>query len=77
VLARAPHPDCRVRGLLGEHAELARSLEVLARRAEAARSADEALRHALGAWLGRLRRHQSQENQVIEDVFDLECSAED
>jgi len=77
VLARAPHLDRKVRALLEEHAELARSLETLVRRAETAGSVDEALRQALEEWLGRFRRHEAQENLLLEDAFDFDCCAED
>jgi len=77
VLARAPHLDRKVRALLAEHGDLARALEAVIRKEEAARSADAGLRQALATWLGRMRRHESEENQLVEDAFNCEPCAGD
>jgi hypothetical protein len=77
VLVRAPHRERAVQALLKEHGELSRLLEGLTRTAASARCVTDELRETLRAWIHRLRRHESQENLLFEDAFDLECCAED
>jgi len=77
VLARAPQLDRKVRKALSEHAELMKSLEVLMQQVQASQSLNDSLRESLGAWIHRFRQHESQENLLIEDAFNVEVPAED
>jgi hypothetical protein len=77
VLARAPQFDRRVRGLMNQHTGLAQQLCDLTRTACQARIVDELLRLQVRAWIERLRKHENQENRLLEDAFNVECCAED
>jgi hypothetical protein len=77
VLARAPQLGRNAEKLLGEHADLTRSLEDLVARVRAAEHLDDNLRERLRAWIQRLREHESAENVLVEDAFNVECAAED
>jgi len=77
VLTRAPHLERKVRNLLNEHAGLASSLAALTKLNVAGRCLDDALRDKLRTWVHCFREHESQENLLLEDSFDVECCAED
>jgi hypothetical protein len=77
VLVRAPQLERKVHSLMDEHAELARSLETLIRLAEDSESLDDGFREQLRAWVHRFREHESYENVLFEDAFNVECGAED
>jgi hemerythrin len=76
VLARAPQFERKVQQLREEHALLARSLDELVRDATAASDLDP-LREAIHAFLARVREHESKENLLVEDAFNLDFCGED
>jgi hypothetical protein len=77
VLARAPQLGRKVVKLLDDHAALAQSLEALVEQARVAESLDDSLRHQLRSWIHRWRQHESEENIIFEDAFNVECCAAD
>jgi hypothetical protein len=77
VLTQAPQQERVVRKLLDEHADLTKAVDELVEQARAEESLDEALREKVRAWIRRLRDHESQENALLEDAFNVECCAED
>ena len=77
VLTQAPQQERVVRKLLEQHADLAKSLDELIEQARAAESVDEGLCERVREWANRLREHESQENGLLEDAFNVECCAED
>jgi hypothetical protein len=77
VLAEAPQFERTVRTLLGEHAHLLSALDELLQQARTAESRDPALFEKAEAWIGRFREHESQENTLLEDAFNVVCPAED
>jgi Hemerythrin HHE cation binding domain len=76
VLTRAPHQERRVRMLREQHDELWHSLTDLLRRA-AVKAVGEEFRHDLRAWIERVRYHETQENLLVEDTFNIEVTASD
>jgi hypothetical protein len=77
VLTRAPEQERKVRKLLDQHVELTQSLAALSGEMRTVEPLDDALRGKVRAWVHRLRAHESQENLLIEDVFNVDCCAED
>jgi hypothetical protein len=75
VLQRDPNRERTVGHLRDEHRRLAESLEAL--RALAAGGPGEALRTKVLAWVESVRDHESRENALVQEVFNVEVSAED
>ncbi|HEY8505793.1 MAG TPA: hemerythrin domain-containing protein [Gemmataceae bacterium] len=77
VRSRAPHLDRAIGQLAEEHRLLAQSLDALIAEAGAVGEPGEALRAEVRAWVGRVRRHEAGENELIQDVFNLDLGAGD
>ncbi len=77
VLTQAPQQERVVRKLLDEHVGLNKALDELLEQARAAESLDEAFCEKVRAWIRDLREHESQENALLEDAFNVVCCAED
>jgi hypothetical protein len=77
VLTHAPQQERAVRKLLDEHAGLTMALDELVEQARARASIDDAFCEKVRAWIHNLREHESRENALLEDAFNVECCAED
>jgi hypothetical protein len=77
VVARAPQLGRKVVKLLDDHAALTQSLEALVEQARVAECLNDSLRHQLRTWIHQLRQHESEENIIFEDAFNVECCAAD
>ncbi|MCS7046010.1 MAG: hemerythrin domain-containing protein [Gemmataceae bacterium] len=77
VRRRAPHLEHDVVELQQEHRQLRMALDDLLAKARLAKKWEEALAESARDWLHRLRRHESKENQVVQDAFNRDFSAED
>ena len=77
VLSRAPQLDRRVHRLLDQHPELAPQLSELRHTIVRSKSVDEPVRVQVRAWIQRLRQHETPENRLLEDAFNVEYCAED
>lgn len=76
VRARDPNAGPAIAKLHEEHVTLAKSLDKLVRDAASGHSAH-AMRDGVMAWIGRLRRHEFQENTMAQDAFNVDVSGED
>jgi hypothetical protein len=77
VLERQPHKERVVQQLLAEHARLAEALDALLAEVASAESLDDGLRGRVGAWAEHLRRHEAEENVLVEDAFNRDVGPTD
>jgi hemerythrin len=77
VLQRRPQDERVVRRLLAEHQPLMEGLNALLRDAEAARQIEDGFRSRVGAWAEWLRRHEAEENVLVEDAFNQDIGQKD
>jgi hypothetical protein len=76
VLERDPNRERTVRHLHDDHRRLLESLDALRGRA-AGGGPPETLRADVLAWLASVRDHESRENALVQDAFNVDLSAED
>jgi hypothetical protein len=77
VRQREPRLERAVQHLADEHRELKESLETLIAKARAASGLEDSFRSEIRAWIESVWRHESRENELIEDAFNLNISAAD
>ena len=77
VLQRRPQSERAVRQLLAEHRPLLEGLDALLKEVGAAERIDEGFRARVGAWAELLRRHEAEENVLVEDAFNQDIGQED
>jgi hypothetical protein len=77
VLARQPQQERTVARLLAEHGRLASGLEDLVREAAEATVIDDRFRERVWAWAEDLRRHEADENVLVEDAFNRDVGSKD
>jgi hypothetical protein len=77
VRKREPRFERTVQQLADEHRWLAQTLDGLIEQAGSARTLDDALREKVRNWVERVRQHESSENDLVQDAFNLDVGAED
>jgi hemerythrin len=77
VRKREPHLQREIGHLAEEHRQLTQSLNAVIRQAATTTTISEALREQVRAWVQHLRQHETRENEVVQDAFNLDISAED
>jgi hypothetical protein len=77
VLQRDPNRERTIQHLRDEHRRLAEALAALLDEAAAGRGPGEALREQVLAWVAGVRDHESRENALVQDAFNVDLSAED
>jgi hypothetical protein len=77
VRKREPRLERSVQVLAEEHGELLASLDSLVAEATAVSSLDDAFRDKVRRWIGRVRRHEVREGELVQDAFTLDIGAED
>jgi hypothetical protein len=77
VLLLQPQQERVVRRLLDEHRRLAEALDALVREAATATAIDDRFRERVWAWAEELRRHEADENVVVEDAFNRDDGSKD
>jgi DUF1680 family protein len=77
VLKRDPHRERTVAELLQEHHEMGETLEVLVKEAGAATGLDKSFGDRVRTWIHRVRDHESRENLLVQEVFNMDIAAED
>jgi hypothetical protein len=77
VRQREPQADRTIAKLHTEHRELTEALDDLLDETKAAELLEEALREKVRGWVMRVRCHESRENRLIQDAYNLEICAED
>ena len=77
VLARQPQQERTVARLLAEHRRLAIGLEELVHEAAEATAIDDRFRERVWVWADDLRRHEADENVLVEDAFNRDVGNKD
>jgi len=77
VSKREPRLEGTIQLLAEEHKQLRDSLDALIERAKTAKAPDERLQKAIGKWIERIRQHELHENDLVQNAFCLDISAED
>jgi hypothetical protein len=77
VKKREPRLERTIRQLADEHGQLREALDALIEEAKAATSLGDPLREEVRNWIKRVRHHEIRENDLVQDAFDLDISAED
>jgi ElaB/YqjD/DUF883 family membrane-anchored ribosome-binding protein len=77
VLQRNPNRERTVQHLRDEHRRLTESLEALLGEAAAAGGPKEGLREKILAWVESVRDHESRENALVQEAFNVDLTAED
>jgi hypothetical protein len=75
--ASGPRFERTIQELADEHVQLAQSLDALIGAAATARVLDDGLREQVRLWIDFIRRHEKRENDLVQDAFNLDVSAED
>jgi hypothetical protein len=77
VLAREPRLEHAVDQLLKEHHQLLASLDTLLDAVRLMPAVKEGFRSEVRAWINGVKAHESRENGLVEDAFNLDTGAED
>lgn len=77
VRKREPRLARTIEQLAEEHGQLRQSLEVVIGQASIATSLNNSLRENIWAWITHVRQHEDCENDLVQDAFNLDISAED
>ncbi|HLN32229.1 MAG TPA: DUF2267 domain-containing protein [Gemmataceae bacterium] len=77
VRKREPRLERTIQQLAAEHRQVAESLEQLVEQAAVATSLTDPFREEIRGWVDRVRQHEARENDVVQDAFYQDISAED
>lgn len=77
VLHRQPNLARSVEDLREEHRQLTQELDQLIERARTGRRLEEAFCEQVCSWLQSVRRHESSENILVQDAFNVDFSGID
>jgi hemerythrin-like domain-containing protein len=72
-----PHLERAILQLAAEHRELAQAVAALLEQARAVRDLDGKVRDAVREWIARVRRHETRENQLVQDAFNRDIGSDD
>jgi hypothetical protein len=77
VRKREPRLEHVIDQLAGEHRQLAQALDALIEKTNQASSLDPDLQERIRQWIVAVRRHEAREDELVQDSFNLDISAED
>jgi hypothetical protein len=77
VRKREPRLEHTIEQLAGEHQQLSQALDALIEKANQASSLDPDLQERTRQWIAAVRRHEAREDELVQDSFNLDISAED
>jgi hypothetical protein len=77
VRKREPRLQHAIDQLAGEHRRLAEALDALIENAKQASTLDPDLRRKTREWIATIRQHEAREDELVQDSFNLDVSAED
>jgi hemerythrin-like domain-containing protein len=77
VRKRQPRLERTIEELATEHRELSQVLEDLIAQGVAAASSHDGFCNKIAQWIARLRKHETRENELVQDSFNLDIAAED
>lgn len=69
VLKEEPRFGPVIQELLGEHRQLAQTLDALLQEARAARSLPDGFGERVRAWVKQVRHHESRENNLVQEAY--------
>lgn len=73
----APRLEREIDRLAGEHRQLAQALDALIEKANEGRDLSPPLRDEVRHWIASVMRHEAREDELVQDAFNLDISAED
>jgi len=77
VRKREPRLQREVGHLADQHRQLTQSLNAVIRQATTTATMNDVLRGQVREWVENLRQHETHENELVQDAFNLDISAED
>jgi hemerythrin len=77
VLDREPNLARTVENLREEHRQIAQELDSLIERTKTERALDDVFRDRVRLWIESVRRHETDENTLVQDAFNVDFAAED
>jgi len=77
VIEHEPRLDRSTQVLLEEHAQLLHSLNALIEEAESKIKLSDAFRKKVRSWVKDFRQHETRENALVGDAYNLDIGAED
>ncbi len=77
VKKQAPRLDRMIRQLAEEHEQLRQTLDAIIREAETATSLGDSLKDQIREWIRHVRQHESREDDVAQDAFNLDIGMKD
>jgi hemerythrin len=77
IREREPRLERTIQELAEEHGQLAQSLDLLIWEAQKSTSLGDELRREVHDWVDRIRRHEVRENNLVQDAFNQDVTAED
>lgn len=77
VRKREPRLEHTIDQLAEEHQQLSQALDALIEKANQASSLDPDLQDRTRQWIAAVRRHEAREDELVQDCFNLDISAED
>ena len=77
VRKREPRLGRVIDELCTEHGQLLSSLDAILKETATASSINDLISGEISGWISRVRQHESRENQVAQDAFNLDIGPED
>ena len=77
VRKRDPSRERLIEQLAEDHRQLAQSLTALIKTASAATKVNDSLRRDVQRWIERVLEHETRENDLVQEVFNMDIGAED
>jgi len=77
VRKREPRLERTIDQLENEHRQLSQSLDSLIGKAKEATNLDHSLRNQVFDWIASVRKHETREDELVQDAFNLDIGTED
>jgi hypothetical protein len=77
VRKREPRLERSIQQLAEEHRRLRQSLDMLVGELGAATNLNDAFREGVRQWIEQVRQHETRENDLVQDAFNMDIGAED
>jgi hemerythrin-like domain-containing protein len=74
---REPRLERAINGLATEHSHLRHGLDALIDESEKAANLGNTFRENVRKWIEQVRRHETRENDLVQDAFNLDIGPED
>jgi hemerythrin-like domain-containing protein len=69
VLKEEPRLSGRIQELLAEHSQMAQTLEAIIEEVSRGPTVQDASRQKVHAWLGKVRHHETRENDLVQEAY--------